>query len=105
MNTLLFKHCSALWQNHWEGWLLAGIATRTAIWVGTNGSPTSPPFLWQRGNRDSTGDQSTPWEADVAVEGYFDKDLKVMPLTTAQMRTTAVSACASYWKSSQQQAL
>lgn len=50
----------------------------------------------------SRGDWSTPWEVDVAVEGYFDKDLKVMPLTTAQMRTTAVSARASYWKASKQ---
>lgn len=43
-----------------------------------------------------SGDWSTPWEVNVAVEGYFDKDLKVMPLTTVQMRTTAVSACASH---------
>lgn len=43
-----------------------------------------------------SGDWSTPCEVNVAVEGYFDKDLKVMPLTTVQMRTTAVSACASH---------
>lgn len=45
-----------------------------------------------------SGDWSTPWEVNVAVEGYFDKNLKVMPLTTVQMRTMAVSACASHWK-------
>lgn len=53
----------------------------------------------------SSGDWSTLWEVDVAVEGYFDKDLREMPLTTVQMRTMAVSACVSHWKESKLQAL
>lgn len=46
----------------------------------------------------SSRDWSTPWEVDVAVEGYFDKDLKEMPLTPVQVRTTAALTWVSHWK-------
>lgn len=45
----------------------------------------------------SSRDWSTPWEVNVVVEGYLDKDLKVMPLNTAQMRTMAIYVCVSHW--------
>lgn len=45
-------------------------------------------------------DWRTPREVDVAVEGYADKGLKALLLSTAQMRITAVSACATHWKAS-----
>lgn len=48
----------------------------------------------------SSSDWSTPWEVNVAVEGYFDKDLKKITLNTVQMRVMAVSACDSHWKAS-----